>query len=154
MKNQRALVKVLTTALLACSGGLAVAAPDTQTLAVSATIIGTCKFSPGGSTLAFGTIDQSSTSDLVVPASVKYKCTKNTSSLGITGITGPLTMLSGSDTLAFSLAIAGDTSAGLGLATGAATDLTATVTGTIAAADFQAAPAGAYTKNVTLTITP
>lgn len=153
MKNPCTIVKAVAAVLLACTAGFA-AATDTQTLTVSATVNGTCKFSPGGSTLAFGTINQSNTVDLVVPASVKYKCTKNTASLGITGITGPLTMASGADTLAFSLAIAGDKSPGLGLAVGAATDLIATVTGTITMAAFQAAPAGSYATTVTLSITP
>ncbi|MDQ3059426.1 MAG: spore coat protein U domain-containing protein [Pseudomonadota bacterium] len=153
MKNQRTLVNVLAAALLACTAGLATAA-DTQTLTVSATVIGTCKFSAATNTLAFGNIDPSLTTDKVLAANVIYKCTKNTASLGIAGTTGAMAMTSGANSLPFTLSIAGDTQAGKGFEPGATTELTAVVTGTIAVADFQNAAAGAYSKNVSLTISP
>lgn len=152
MKNQRTLIKVLAAALLACSAGLA-AAGDTQILAVSATVPGICKFSAASTPLAFGTIDPTSTSDMTASANVVYRCTKNTASLGITGTAGAHTMTSGANTLAYTMSIAGDTSPGTGFGA-SGTDLTAAVTGTITAANFQTAAAGVYAEDVTLTITP
>ena len=154
MKHLSSSLKAIVVASLACAAGFATAA-DSTTLAVSATVSGTCKFSATTQPLAFGAIDPSTTAaDKVVTANVAYKCTNKTASLGITGITGPLSMLSGTDSLPFTLAIAGDKSAGKGFVPGAATDLTAVVTGTLALADIQAAAAGSYAKNVTLSITP
>lgn len=153
MKNQRTLIKIFGAALLACSAGLA-AAEDTQILAVSATVPGTCKFSAASTPLAFGSIDMTSTAAVTQTANVVYRCTKNTASLGITGTTGAHLMTSsGGDKLAYTMSIAGDISAGTGFGA-SGSDLTAVVTGTIAAADFQTAAAGNYTEDVTLTITP
>jgi hypothetical protein len=153
MKTLSASLKALVVASLACAAGFATA--DTQTLAVTATVTGVCKFSATSTPLAFGTLDPSTiAADKQVTANVVYKCTNKTASLGITGLTGPLTMSNGTDTLAFSLAIAGDTSTGKGFVTGATTDLTAVVTGTVTVAAIQAAAAGSYTKDITLSITP
>lgn len=154
MKHLSNALKAVVVATLTCAAGLAAAA-DTQTLAVSATVTATCKFSATSTTLAFGTIDPSTIAvDKVVTANVVYKCTNKTASLGITGVTGPLSMSNGTDSLAFALAIADDKSTGKGFVPGTATNLTAVVTGTLAVADIQAAAAGAYTKDVTLSITP
>lgn len=154
MKHLAISIKAIVVASLTCAAGF-VAAADSTTLAVTATITGTCKFSATTQSLAFSTIDPSTAlADKVVTANVVYKCTNKTTSLGITGITGPLTMTSGVDLLPFTLAIAGDKSAGKGFVPGVATDLTAVVTGTLALADIQAAAAGTYLKNVTLSITP
>lgn len=152
MTNSHTLIKILSAALLACSAGLA-SAGGTQILAVSATVPGTCKFSAASTPLAFGSIDPTSTTAVTQTANVVYRCTKNTASLGITGTAGAHTMTSGTDTLAYTMSITGDTRPGTGFGA-AGTDLTAVVTGTIAAADFQTAAAGTYTEDVTLTITP
>lgn len=153
MKNYCAALKTGLAALLACTAGFAAA--DSQTLAVSATVSAICKFSAASTPLAFGTIDPSTiAADKVVTANVVYRCTNKTAALGITGITGPLTMSNGTDSLPFTLAIASDKATGKGFAPGATSDLTAVVTGTLAVADIQAAAAGTYTKDVTLSITP
>jgi spore coat protein U-like protein len=153
MKNHRRSFKIIAATLFACSAGMAAA--DTQTLAVSANVSGNCKFSAGSTPLAFGAINPASTSDVTATARVLYRCTKNTVSLGITGTAGPHAMTTpGGDTLPYSLGITGASGAGTGLGFGAGSDLTAAVTGTITAANFQNAAAGVYTENVTLTITP
>lgn len=155
MTNHRAILKAIPAALLVCACGVAAAAGST-TLAVSATIIGTCKFVAASTPLAFGgAIDPSSGSTLSPTASVLYQCTKNTASLGITGVAGAHTMNTtpaNTTPLSYTLAISGDTSPGQGF--GAGTNLTATVTGTMTPAQFQNAIAGSYTDNVTLNITP
>lgn len=151
MKHLSSFLKAIVVASLACAAGFAAAA-DSTTLAVSATVSGVCKFSATSQPLAFGTIDPSLTTDKTMTADVKYKCTNKTNSLGIAGITGAHSMSSGADSLAYTLAIVGDKGAGVGFGTGK--DLTATVTGTITAAQYQNAAAGSYTENVALTITP
>ena len=151
MKHLSTSLKAIVVASLACAAGIA-AASDSTTLAVSATVSAKCKFSAASTPLAFGTIDPSLATDATATAAVKYKCTKSTVSGGITGTGGSHTMTSGSDTLAYTLAIAGDVGTGLGFGSG--TDLTATVTGTITVAQYQNAAAGSYTENVTLNITP
>jgi spore coat protein U-like protein len=152
MKTLSASLKALVVASLACAAGFAAAAPtDSQTLTVNATVVGTCKFSSATNTLAFGNLDQSATSDTTLDLDVTYKCTKNTASAGISIPAGG-TMTGPGGNLPFTLAVAGDTAMGGGLGT-AGTLLTAVVTGTIAAADVQAAEAGTYSTTVTLTIT-
>jgi len=155
MSNHRAYLKAIPAAILICASGLASAA-DSTSLAVSATIIGTCKFSAASTPLAFGgAIDPSGSATLSPTASVLYKCTKNTASLGITGTAGAHTMNTtpaNATPLSYTLAISGDTSTGLGF--GAGNDLTATVTGTMTQAQYQNAIAGSYSDTVTLNITP
>jgi hypothetical protein len=157
MKNYRTTLKTVSAVLLACNAGFAAAA-DTQTLAVTATVSGICKFSAASTPLAFGAIDPTSGSNATVSANVKYKCTKGTASAGVTA-TGGLTRtmtgvapLAATDTLAYALAISGDTQTGTGFGSGQ--DLTLAVTGTITPTQFQNAAAGSYSENVTLNITP
>ena len=152
MKRLSISVKAIVVATMACAAGLATAAGSTN-LAVSATVNGVCKFSATSQPLAFGAIDPSLTSNVTTTAAVKYKCTNKTSSGGITGIAGPHNMTTtASDLLAYTLTIAGDTGAGTGFGTNG--DLTATVTGTITALQYQGAVAGSYTDTVVLNITP
>lgn len=154
MKYLSISLKAVVVASLACAAGLATAAGST-TLAVTASVNGVCKFSATTQPLALGAIDPSLTTDVTASASVLYKCTNKTTSLGITAPAGQRTMTiasPGTDTLLYTLAITGDKSQGLGFGTGK--DLTATVTGTITAAQYQNAAVGSYSENVTLSITP
>jgi hypothetical protein len=151
MKNHL-ILKAIPALLLVCASGFASAA-DSSTLAVTATVNATCKFSAASTPLVFGAIDPSLSADKVVTANVKYKCTKSTASLGITGISGAHTMTDGTNSLSYTLGISGDASTGTGF--GAGQDLTAVVTGTITAAQYQNAVASTgYAENVTLSITP
>ncbi|MGH8832118.1 MAG: hypothetical protein ACREXV_13660 [Polaromonas sp.] len=153
MKNHRAILKAVSAVLLACTAGFAAAA-DSQTLAVTATVSGICKFSVASTPLAFGTIDPSLSTDKVVTANVLYKCTKGTASAGVTATGGTSRTMAGpsSDTMSYTLGFSGDTSTGTGFGSGQ--DLTLVVTGTITAANYQNKTAGAYSENVTLNITP
>ena len=154
MKNTHTVLKLVAATLLTCTAGLAAAA-GSQTLAVTASVQGICKFSAASTPLTFGSIDPSSTVNKVTTANVLYKCTKGTASLGVTA-TGGLArnMISGTtaDTLGYTLSFTGDTSTGTGFGPG--TDLTMVATGTITPAQFQNVTAASYAENVTLNITP
>ena len=153
MKSQTTLLKVVCAALLASSAGFAAAA-DSTTLAVTATVTGLCKFSATSTPLAFGAVDPSLTVDKVVTANVLYKCTKGTASAGVTATGGTARTMTGpaASTMGYTLGFSGGTSTGTGFGSGQ--DLTLVVTGTITAAQYQNATAGAYSENVTLNITP
>lgn len=153
MKSLKLSSQVVMLALLACASGFASAADNTG-LAVTASVPGLCKFSTTSTPLAFGSVDPSLTADKIVPVNVNYKCTKNTASLGVTaggGTTRTMTGPTAADTMGYTLAFAGGTQTGKGFGPGQ--DLILVVTGTITAAQYQNAAAGAYSENVTLTIT-
>ena len=57
--------------------GVAFAA-DTNTVTVSANIVGTCKFNTATTILAFGGLDQTQTTDVPATALTTFWCTKNT----------------------------------------------------------------------------
>lgn len=154
MKNYRAILKAVATVLLTCTVGYA-AATDSQTLAASATVTPICKFSTTSTPLAFGSIDPSLSADKVVTANVLYKCTKGTASAGVTatgGLTRTMSSTTPVDTMAYTLALSGDTQTGTGFGSGK--DLTMVVTGTITALQYQNVSAATYSENVTLNITP
>ena len=150
------IAKALALTAVCLASNLAFAA-GSSTLAVTAGVIGTCKFAATSTPLAFSsTIDPSSTTNVTATANVLYQCTKNTASVGITGTTGAHSMnttpTANATPLAYTMAISGDTSAGNGFGPG--TSLTAVVTGTITPAQFQNVIAGSYSDNVTMSITP
>ena len=157
MKNSHTVLKLVAAALLTCTAGLAAAA-GSQTLAVTASVQGICKFSAASTPLAFGAIDPSLTTDKTMTANVLYKCTKGTASAGVTLATGGLnrTMTSTTagvaDTLGYTLSLTGGTQTGAGF--GATGDLTLVVLGTITALQYQNASAANYAETVTLNITP
>jgi hypothetical protein len=146
-------LKAVVIATLTCAAGLAAAA-DSQTLAVSATVSAMCKFSVASTPLAFGAIDPSLTTDATMTANVLYKCSKGTPSTGVNAAGGATRSMTGpgASTMAYTLGFSGDTQTGKGFGSGQ--DLTLVVTGTITAAAYQNASAGAYSENVTLNITP
>jgi hypothetical protein len=149
MTKHRAILKAIPAAILICTSGFAAAAAtDQQDITVTATVATVCKFTTGSAiTVPFGSINPSDTGNKTQPVSVPYKCTSGTAAPGIT-VTGALEMVSGANTLAFTLG-AWTTAAGTGFA-GAALNATNTVT--IAEAAYQAAPAGVYSGTITLDI--
>jgi hypothetical protein len=126
-------------------------------LNLTAAVTGLCKFFSAPTTLPFGTIDPSLSANIVISVPITYKCTRGTPSAGVT-VTGGLTghtlknTVSATDTIAYTLAISGDTQTGTGFGTG--TQLTLNVQGTITALQFQNALVGSYTDSVTLNIAP
>lgn len=155
MKQNR-IAKAVAATLLTFAAGIAAA--DTQSLSVTASVTGVCKFNTGQSpVLAFGAIDPSGLGNATGSASVLYRCTKDTSATVSNAVTGART-LTGSgtaagDTMTYDLSF---TSGGTGTGTGfgAGTDITLVVGGTIIPADFQNKKAGPYAETVTLTVTP
>lgn len=155
-----------TSRMLACGlvlGGAvwstaAMAASSTNTLTVNATVNGTCKFQSTTSTLAFGAIDPSATSAVTASTTTAYRCTTGTTASvskdnGQNPSAGVPRLSDGSSHfMPYTLTLTGGTQVGTGH--GAGQDKTLTIDGSIAATDFQNAPAGAYTDTVTLTITP
>jgi spore coat protein U-like protein len=142
----------------------AFAASATNTLNVSATVTGNCKFNSAGPTAltianSGANIDPSVAIDATGSANVLYRCTSGTTA-AVTAANG--TNASGAQQrvrdgvtanyMNYALALAGGAQAGTGF--GAGNDKTLVVTGTIVQADFVNAPAGAYTDTVVLTITP
>lgn len=135
---------------------------DTATLSVSASVSGVCKF-VSTPAMAF-TIDPSaaaSASNGTATSKVQYQCTKGTAPTSFTvggaaaaaGYSGTLTSTSPSASMAYSISWTAPTSAGLGFNNTTPIDID--LTGTIAEAVFQNAPASSYTTPaVALAINP
>ena len=156
----------LLAAALAASGLLisgAAAAADTHTVTVSAVVQGTCKFNSATSTLALTNNGTDVDPSLAVAATgstdVFFRCTKNansTVSVAGTPYTVPVARSlsdGGVNSMAYTLTLTGASQAGTGFGAGGS-DLTLSVSGSIAASVVQVAAAGNYTDSVVLTIAP
>lgn len=132
----KAKVLVAAAALMVPAAGMAA---NSNTLTATATVQSVCNFTTSTSSLPFGTIDPTGTGAVTASTSIAYACTSGTAPV-LTMPTGG-TMASGADTLPFSLTN---------------TDLGGTIQidGSVAQADYSAAPAGSYSGTVTYTITP
>jgi spore coat protein U-like protein len=140
-------------------GGANAWAGDTATVAVSAAVVGTCKFNSGGS-ISF-TLDQTSASDatgsVVNPA---FWCTKNTSytvsdddGLWETGVGARRMKSTTLGTPEYIPYAFGYTTTGTGA--GKTTPITLTLTGaTVLNANFVNVSADTYGDTVTLTVAP
>ena len=136
----------LATALAFVSVFGSAFAADTQTTAVTASILSICKFSGSAATVAFGTINPSDPAAIKsMPLNIPYKCTKGFTPAITTGTITPLTQ--GADTMAFTV----DPIVAV-VATGFTTAVNAASNVNIAAAVWQNAPAGTYTGSVVLNI--
>jgi hypothetical protein len=132
--------KVLTG--VAVSAGLLASpamAGNSNTLTATATVQAVCNFTTTTSTLAFGAIDPTGTGPVTATTSIAYACTSGQAPTLTLPAGG--TMTSGANNLAFSLG---------NVDTGSAIN----ITGTVAQAAYQAAPAGNYSGTVTYTIAP
>jgi hypothetical protein len=124
---------------------------DTATINVSATVLGTCSFNPDTYTLAFSTtIDPTTTGDETANVELEFYCTTGTNWTLEDPSSLTLSMASGVNNLAYSVAAAATTGSG----SGGATPVKVMLTGTIAEAAKQAAVAGAYIDQFTLDINP
>ncbi len=128
-------------------------AADTQTVTVSATVVGTCQFNSGGS-ISF-TLDPSVGGNVNgTVTQPQFWCTKNASytisdddGLNESGTTHRLS--NGTDFIPYSFSY---TATGTG--NGKTSPITMDITSTILEADYINAPAGVYNDTVTLTINP
>ena len=141
-------------AIVATAG--ATMAADTNTLTVTATVVGTCKFNAATSTLNL-TLDPSSAADATASTTVTYWCTNGTTAAGVTsddGIhsvaVGKKQLSDGTNFIPYSIALTGGNQAG----GGPASPKTLTIDGLVLNAAFINAVAGAYSDTVVLTLTP
>jgi spore coat protein U-like protein len=148
---------------VAAALSLPAAAADTYSLSVTATVQGVCKFTQaGGQTLTFtnnagGGIDPSLSGNATANATITYKCTSGTAPSGFTGVGandtgGNHVVKNGTNSMIYTVALTGG-GAGDGFGAGS-TNKTLSVAGTIAAAQYQGAPAGTYTDTLVVTVAP
>ena len=136
-----------------------VLAADTNTLTVSANVVGTCKFTTGTSTLAFGGMDPSSVADATATGSVTFWCTSGASySLSDDdGLheTAPNAnrmqhTVDATEYVPYSLSLSPTSGSG----SGPALPVTLTINGTVANADYVNALAGTFGDTVVITVSP
>jgi spore coat protein U-like protein len=152
---RKSMMVFIALAVLAAGG--AAWALDTNTLTVSASVTGTCKFSTATSMLNFGALDPST--PVLVPgsSSTQFWCTKGVTTGAVTAgngvnylgtsrrMAGP-----GGDFIPYSLTLTpdGNPNAGPG------SPRTLTIAGTVLAAAYTGVSEGSYSDTVTLSITP
>ena len=150
------IIAIITLAILSMAG--AVMAADTANLTVSATVVGTCKFSVVGA-LNFGNLDPSVGSDVnASDNTTQFWCTKGVAAETITADNGSnwsgisRQMLDGvsTDLIAYSLTLTKDANPNAGPTSPRAL----TISGTVLGVDYVGKSAGNYSDTVVLTINP
>jgi len=155
-KLRNALMSVAALGLLFSGGAHA---SDSVSVTVNATIVGVCKFFTAAPVLNLtntgsgSNIDPSSATSATGNAAITYRCSNGTTPVFTVPATATVTCgaCSGTPTMAPTIT-SSNTGAGTGLGSGK--DQTLTVTGTILQANFQDAAVGAYTGNMTVSVTP
>jgi spore coat protein U-like protein len=153
---RKSMTVFIALAVLAAGG--AAWASDSNTLAVSANVTGTCKFTVANSTLNFGALDPSTPVAVNGSANPQFWCTKGvTTDLIVAsfgqnpaGTTRQMRDSVSTDLIPYSLTLTPD-----GLANGGpSVTRTLNIAGTVLAADYTGKSAGSYSDTVTLTLTP
>ena len=155
-------LRYLALSMLAAGAMSSAFGADTYSLAVSATVLGRCKFTQAaGQTLTItntvGGIDPSLAGPATGNATITYKCTANqapafTTDTGTHVSAGNMRVADGAGNfMIYTLGLAGG---GNGSGFGAGQDKTLTVSGTITSANYVAAPAGTYTDTVVVSVNP
>lgn len=152
--KRRATVALVMAALLIGFSAAALAA-DTNTVAISTSVTGTCRFNSANSSLAF-TLDASSSSDVTATSTTTFWCTKTTSYTlskdnGLYN-SGGMRMKHSTlnEYIPYAVALSPTSGAGAGKSTG----ITLSISGTVVNANYINASAGSYADTVTLTLTP
>ena len=151
---KKSLVLTLAVGLVMVLGGVAMAA-DSNTLTVSANVVGTCKFSSATSTLAFGALDPSVGTDVTKTPQIQFWCTKGITETvsagnGLNFASGKRQMIGpNSDVIPYTLSLATAGTSG-----GPGSPKTLTITGGVLGTDYTSKSAGDYADTVALTITP
>jgi len=150
--------KQMICALLAAAFAAPAAAGDTATLAVSATVSGTCKFTTGTFNMNFGTLDPSAAANQNQSTALTYKCTKNAAAASFSfdaDATSPasIDITNGIDNIPVALAWTTPATLGSGFGVGS-TAITMNVSGDILATDYANVSAGVYTRNVAVVVAP
>ncbi len=147
----RGSLGTIAAGILGLVAAMPAAAADV-TVTVSATVAQVCVFSSNTATVSIGSIDPSQPGPATGSGTFSYRCTS-----GVTpSFSGALTTIDlekGGDTMTATLSYSPTTIApGTGL--GSAQAITRTITASIAQADYENKPAGLYTKNYVITMTP
>jgi spore coat protein U-like protein len=153
---KKLLAITAAAAVMAMAGS--VMAADSNTLTVSASVTGTCKFSSPTSTLNFGALDPSVGTNVNGSTTTNFWCTKGVSTDAIVAGNG-LNFAVGkrqmkdavsTDVIPYTLTLTKDGNANVG----PATPRTLTVAGNVLGTDYTAKTAGSYSDTVVLNITP
>jgi spore coat protein U-like protein len=152
MKNK------LLCALLAAAFAGPAAAGDTATLAVSAVVAGTCKFTTGTFNMSFGALDPAAAANQTQAAGITYKCTKNAAATSFSfdgDATSPasVSITNGIDNIPVALSWTAPATLGSGFGAGSSA-ITMNVTGDILGTDYADVSAGNYTRNVAIVVAP
>ncbi len=148
---------VLAMGLVLFSG--AAFAGDTNTVTITANVVGTCKFNSATSTLAFEPLDPASGNDVNAETTTTFWCTKNATysitdddGLYESGPNGNRMRHASITTehIPYSFSYSPATGSGQGRTS----PITLTISGTVTYANYQNAAAGDYSDTVLLTITP
>lgn len=154
---KRLAVWIMAIAFVVSLAGTGLAL-DSNTVTVSATVIGSCAFNVAASALAFGVLDPALPGPPAVPASttVDFWCTSGTA-YTMTDDDGANEIVANGNRMTdgvnfipytFSYAPA----AGFGAGVGA--PITLTISGSVAGADYLNAPPAAYGDTVVITVSP
>lgn len=158
MKRAIQVFVLFIAAVWALSG--AAFGAGTNTVTVSATVLGTCAFNAAASALAFGNLDPSLVTDASAATSVTFWCTKNAAysvtdddGLYETGINANR-MISATvvPTEYIPYTMSYNPSAGTGA--GFASPITLNISGTVLNADYIGASADTFSDTVTITVNP
>lgn len=157
--NARTLRNALAATMLSTMAAMSAHAADSLSVTVNATVIGVCKFftsSPVVNINNTGTgsnIDPSDPTTATGNVAITYRCSNGSAPTFVVPATALVTCAacSGAPTMSPTLT-SSNTGAGTGMGSGQ--NKTLTVTGTLLAAAFTDAAAGAYTGNVTVSVTP
>jgi spore coat protein U-like protein len=148
------IILIVAIAMIAFSG---VALADTNTVTVTANVVGSCHFAALTSNLSFGLLDQTLTTDATATASTAFWCTRNTAfaitdddGLNDGGVVDGNRMRNGSEYIPYSFSYS--TTGGTGAGKTAPTNFT--ITGTIVNANYVDAVAGNYSDTVVISINP
>lgn len=150
---------IAAAAMMAMFGATGAQASDSVSVTVNATIVGVCKFftaAPVANITNTGTgsnIDPSSATTASGNAAITYRCSNGTTPTFTVPATATVTcaLCTGAPTMTPTVT-SSNTGAGTGMGSG--NDKTLTVTGTLLQAAFQNAAAGAYTGNITVSVSP
>lgn len=153
---KKSMAVFLALAVLAAGG--AAWASDTNTLTVTASVAGTCKFVSATSTLDFGALDPSNPVLVTGSGTTKFWCTKGvpTATLAAgngahwSGTSRRMVGSAPTDLIPYSLTLTPD---GLPNA-GPGSPRSLAIGGQVLAADYTGATAGNYTDTVSITINP
>ena len=156
MKRLLGLVMVLGLVLV--FSGVAMAA-DTNTVTVTANVVGTCRFNSAASTLAFGGLDPSTGLDVNASTSTTFWCTKNaTYSVsdddGLYETGANANRMRHATTLTEYIPYSFSYSPTTGTGNGRTSAITLDISGTVTFANYQNAAAGDYADTVVVSITP